>query len=292
LVGEDEEDDDLFLSMRAFYTSGLLGPRERHERHREQRLAEHVSKHKERWEARGEWPPDRRPPGRRMRGLSRDDIVATAITIADAEGTDAVSMRRIARDLRVGAMSLYWHVESKEELHQLMVEAVQAEIEAPEPTGDWRADLGVYARNTRAALLRHPWATDYVGSGPPSGPNDARNAERLFAVADGLGLDVVAAMWVLMTISTFVLGAVLREIQEIRWDQAAAAAVMNEVTEAERAELHAELERRIRESGRYPHLAKLLASGLDPDSPDTREDRFEFCLGCVLDGIAARIERG
>ena len=80
-----------------------------------------------------------------MRGLSRADIVDVAVAIADAEGTEAVSMRRIARDLRVGAMSLYWHVESKEELHQLMLDTVQAEIEAPPPSGDWRTDLAAYA---------------------------------------------------------------------------------------------------------------------------------------------------
>ncbi len=80
-------------------------------------------------------------PGGRARGLSRADIVDVAVAIADAEGTEAVSMRRIARDLRVGAMSLYWHVDSKEELHRLMLETVHAEIEAPSPSGDWRTDL-------------------------------------------------------------------------------------------------------------------------------------------------------
>lgn len=88
-----------------------------------------------------------------MGGLSRASIVAAAIAIADAEGTEAVSMRRIARDLRVGAMSLYWYIESREELHQLMVESVQGEIEAPAPSGDWRADLRAYAGNARAAIL-------------------------------------------------------------------------------------------------------------------------------------------
>ena len=122
---------------------------------------------------------------RLLRGLSRDDIVATAIAVADAEGTAAVSMRRIARDLHVGAMSLYWHVESKDELHQLMLEAVHGEIEAAEPSGDWRADLAVYARDYRAALHRHPWAIDFLGVGPPSGPNDARNADRLIGALDG-----------------------------------------------------------------------------------------------------------
>jgi AcrR family transcriptional regulator len=251
-------------------------------------VAERVSRHRERWQARGQQPPQRR-----LRGLSRADIVATAITIADAEGTEAVSMRRIARDMRVGAMSLYWYVESKEELHQLMLETVQGGIEAPAPSGDWRADLRTYSRNTRAALLRHPWAIDFLGSGPPSGPNDARNVERLLAALDGLGLDVITAMWALMTLGTYVLGAALREIQELRWQRASAAVVTDEATAAEFAELHASFDRRIRDSGRYPHIAKVLDANFDPDSAETSMDRFEFGLGCVLDGIAARIsDRG
>ena len=148
-----------------------------------------------------------------------------AVAIADAEGTGAVSMRRIAKELQVGAMSLYWHVDSKEELHHLMLETVQAEIEAADPSGDWRADLTVYARNTRAAMHRHPWAIDYIGAGPPSGPNDARNADQLVAALDGLGLDALTTLWALMTVSTYVIGAALREIQEIRGQRVAAEAM-------------------------------------------------------------------
>ena len=167
-----------------------------------------------------------------MRGLSRADIVDVAVAIADAEGTEAVSMRRIARDLRVGAMSLYWYVESKEELHQLMLDTVQAEIEAPAPSGDWRTDLAAYASNTRAALLRHPWAIDFVNTGPPSGPNDARNAERLIGSLNGLGLDVKTTMWMLSTLGTYVMGAALREIQELRWHRSLDETT-EELTEAE-----------------------------------------------------------
>jgi AcrR family transcriptional regulator len=225
---------------------------------------------------------------RRLRGLSREDIVATAIAIADAEGTAAVSMRRIARDLHVGAMSLYWYVESKDELHHLMLEGVHAEIEAAEPSGDWRGDLAVYARNYRAALHRHPWAIDFLGVGPPSGPNDARNADRLLGALDGLGLDPMTRMWALLAVGTYVMGAALREIQEIRWHRAAdeARAAM---TEEEVAAAYVEFERMIRGSGRYPHIAKIFEAEVDPDAPETRDARFEFGLGCVLDGIAARI---
>ena len=273
----DEDAEDLFVPLRPLL--GDAGPRERRERRREQQIAEHLSRHREHG----------RRPGGRVRGLELDDIVVTAVAVADAEGTEAVSMRRIARELDVGTMSLYWYVSSKGKLHQLMLERVQAEAEAPEPSGDWRADLRGYARTTRAALLRHPWAIDFLGTGPPSGPNDARNAERLIGALDGLGPDPVTVMRVLLTFGTYVLGAALREIQEIRWEKNAAEATAG-LGETEVDEFMAEYGRRISESGRYPHLARLLDLGIDPDSPETRDERFEFGLDCVLDGIAARLE--
>jgi AcrR family transcriptional regulator len=285
-VGVDEEDEEPFLPLRLFYAGrpfGPRGPRDRRERNHERQIAERVGRHKEHWEARG-----RTPPQGRLRGLSRADIVDIAVAIADAEGTEAVTMRRIAQDLRVGAMSLYWHVESKEALHQLMLETVQAEIEAPAPSGDWRRDLAAYAGNTRAALLRHPWAIDFVNTGPPSGPNDARNAERLIGALDGLGLDAKTTMWILSTLGTYVTGAALREIQELRWHRSLDETTAD-MTEAEVAELRDEFDRRIRQSGRYPNLTKILDANFDPDAPETSHERFWFGLGCVLEGIAAAI---
>jgi len=284
-VSDDEEDEELFLPLRLFYGGRSFTPRDRREWHHERMIAERVNRHREQWEARGQGPG--RTPGR-MRGLSRADIVDVAVAIADAEGTEAVSMRRIARDLRVGAMSLYWHVDSKEELHQLMLETVQAEIEAPAPSGDWRTDLAAYASNTRAALLRHPWAIDSVNSGPPSGPNDARNAERLIGALSGLGLDAKTTMWILSTLGTYVTGAAVREIQELRWHRSREETAA-EMTEEELDELRQEFAERIRRSGRYPNLSKIIDEDFDPDAPEQRDDRFWFGLGCVLEGIAAAI---
>ena len=222
-MGEDrEENEDPFLPMRLFYAEGADDRRARHEQARERQIAEHVSRRREHGGR----------PTARARGLSRADIVHKAVAIADAEGTGAVSMRRIAKDLQVGVMSLYWYIDSKDELHQLMLETVQAEIETADPSGDWRADLAAYARSTRAAVHRHPWAIDYIGAGPPSGPNDARNADQLIAALDGLGLDVTTTMWIVLTLGTYVMGAALREIQEVRW-QRAADETMAEMTEAE-----------------------------------------------------------
>ena len=103
-------------------------------------------------------------------------------------------------------------------------------------------------------------------------------------------LDVTTTMWVLMTFSTYVIGAALREIQEIRW-QRAAEDTMSGMAEDEVAEMFADFNRRVHSAGRYPHLMKVLDAGIDPDAEETRDERFEFGLSCVLDGIAARIKR-
>jgi AcrR family transcriptional regulator len=248
----------------------------RDEKH-EQRLAEHVQWHKER---------GRRAP--RDRGLSRDEIVRTAIAVADAEGPEAISMRRIARELHAGVMSLYWYVGSKEELLDLMLESLEAEVEAPEPTGDWRADLRVFAHQMRTVLSRHPWALEFIGSRPPTGPNDARNLERLLGILAGLGLDPRPTMDLLGTIATYVLGAVIQEGREIRTHREQEKAEAGRTSE----ELDAERERYrdwFRASGQYPQIARLIESGIDPDDPATRDERFEFGLDVLLDGIAAQL---
>jgi AcrR family transcriptional regulator len=277
-MGEDHDDGPV-LPGRLFHAAASDDRRSRLERARERQIAAQVSRRREQGGR----------PTARTRRLDRSDIVAVAVAIADAEGTEALSMRRIAKELQVGVMSLYWHIDSKEDLHQLMLETVQAEIVAADPSGDWRADLTAYARNARAAMHRHPWAIDYVGAGPPSGPNDARNADHLFAALDGLGLDLKTTVWALMTVSTYVMGAALREIQEIRW-QRVSDETMAGMAEGDVAEMFAEFGRRVHSAGRYPHLVKILDAGIDPDAAETRDERFEFGLSCVLDGIAARIK--
>src|SRR5215212_8753897 len=85
--------------------------------------------------------PERTPRGSQA-SLSRGQIVRAAIAIADAEGFEAVTMRRLAAELGVGTMSLYWHVPNKDNLLELMRDELIGEVEMPDPpSGDWRADL-------------------------------------------------------------------------------------------------------------------------------------------------------
>jgi AcrR family transcriptional regulator len=260
-----------------YHASGrLVSGKER----REQRVAEHVQRHKEQgWH----------PPGRDRR-LSREEIVRSAIAVADAEGPEAISMRRIARELRAGAMSLYYHVGSKEDLLDAMLDALQGETEIPEPSGDWRTDLRVFAVNQRAGLLRHPWVMDFLGNRPPSGPNDARQLERMLALVGQTGLDEVRTVRIIMTLASFVMGAVVRDHQEERGQRAEELAEAGIPAEELAAE-HTRVAEWFRNSGEYPNIVRIMEMGIDPDDPKTRDERFEFGLDIVLDGIAALIAR-
>jgi len=218
--------------------------------------------------------------------LSRAEIVDAAIAVADAEGSDAVSMRRIAQVLRAGTMSLYWHVANKEHLLDLMLDALIAEVEVPEPSGDWRADLRALGCNYRAMLLRHLWMMDFVGGRPPLGPNTMLNLDRSLALLDAAGPDIATAMNVLSALLTYVLGAVLREAREIRVQREQAEA---EADPDEWEPARAAWRDRLDADGRFTRVVRFLDAGFDPDAEETRDQRFEFGLDCLLDGLAARV---
>lgn len=227
-----------------------------------------------------------RGPGRPAPSLSPGEIVDAAIAVADAEGSNAVSMRRIAQVLRAGTMSLYWHVANKEHLLDLMLDALIAEVSVPEPSGDWRADLGTLARNNRSMLLRHLWMMDFVGGRPPLGPNTLLNLDRSLALLDDLGLGVGTAVDILSTVLTYVMGAVLREMRErrVQRDQEQAG-----IDLADWEPARAAWRDRLDADGRFTRVVRFLDERIDPDAEQTRDERFEFGLDCVLDGIAARI---
>jgi AcrR family transcriptional regulator len=269
VAADDEvQDEDLWIPFLAL-----------REDPRATRLREHVQEDIKR---------GRPHPPRRAGALSRREIVRAAIGVADAEGADAVSMRRIARELHAGTMSLYWHVASKEELLDLMIDAIEGEAEAPEPSGDWRADLAATAHATRSALLRHQWVVNFLAARPPTGPSALRNIERSLGTLDGLGLDMQTAVTILTTLATYVVGSVVREFQE-RCTERHQAELAASHTGEELADLVAAFRERARGTGRYPHLVAMMDAGVDPDAAGTRDARFEFGLECLLDGVAARV---
>ncbi|MEV6214688.1 TetR/AcrR family transcriptional regulator C-terminal domain-containing protein [Nocardia sp. NPDC051833] len=102
--------------------------------------------------------------------LTRERVLRAAIDLADQEGLDALSMRKLAKAVGVEAMSLYNHVANKEDLLDGIVDLVVAEIYVPRADGDWRAELRHRATSAHEVLLRHRWATGLLGSRVNVGP--------------------------------------------------------------------------------------------------------------------------
>ena len=96
--------------------------------------------------------------------LSRERALQVAMALADAEGLEALTMRRLAQELGVEAMSLYHHVSNKNDILDGMVDLVFAQIELPAGTGDWKKEMRKRTHSARAALNRHPWAIGLMES--------------------------------------------------------------------------------------------------------------------------------
>ena len=146
--------------------------------------------------------------------LSREEITTAAVALADTQGIEAVSMRALAVELGVGAASLYRYVARKEELIDLMVDAVMGTDLQFEVRGNWREDMRSIARGLRAMTLRHPWMA-IQGAGPRNfGPNTVQSYERVLSAIDGLGLEIDDMLVMIETLDAFIRGRTLEDLSE------------------------------------------------------------------------------
>jgi AcrR family transcriptional regulator len=241
---------------------------------------------------RAEGPIFARPaPGSRRPAYTREEIAQTAIAIADAEGFEAVSMRRIASELGAGTMTLYHYVCGKDELVALVSDAIMAEIIVPQdelPDG-WREGLAEIARRTRAIFRRHPWIVEHLGEGDPSamGPSVLRHVEQTFAVTARTGLDEEQQAELAGIVDDYVFGHAMRAYHHA---PSGSEGEPREHLDAMVAYLTEQLA-----AGEYPHLAAI--AGDDPAAGFERiarashdEDRFERGLQRLFDGLEAWVE--
>jgi AcrR family transcriptional regulator len=152
-------------------------------------------------------------PGVRQSRFSREQIAAAALSIADAEGFDAVSMRRIASSLGAGTMSLYRYIQTKDELLDLLDDALLAEALVPgELPAGWRDALSLIARQIRRAHLSHPWAVSVLQHSDASraGPAALRHAEQQAQALDGAPLSAAQKLDLVAIVSDYVTGHLLR----------------------------------------------------------------------------------
>lgn len=237
----------------------------------------------------------RQPKGSRgpRPGLRLDEIVAAAVELADAEGIEAVSMRRVAERLGIGTMSLYTYVPGKGELLDLMLDAVYGErARKRSRKRSWRGRLEVVARDQWEFHKRHPW-TLYVASGRAVlGPNELDAYETALACVADLDIPARDAVAMVDSLSTYVRGFA-REVAEA--ERAA------EATGKSETDWWSEREPTLGEvmtEDRFPASTRLSAAGGFDVPPDSENynlrfalDDFEFGLQRLLDGFAAFISR-
>jgi AcrR family transcriptional regulator len=198
--------------------------------------------------------------------LTRGRIVQAALDVADAEGLEAVSIRRVAQEIAIRPMSLYTHIASKDDLVALMLNEVSGRLLAPEPLPeDWREALTSIARRAFDAYVKHPWMVQAFGRGTRTGPNMLRRAEQSAAAIAGLDLDPADAWIALSIVHEWTLGHALHVVTL-------------------REDLQLESQMRNADPSEFPKMSGVFGAG----RKQSQESAFNAALEVVLDGIEHR----
>lgn len=208
------------------------------------------------------------------RALSAERVVDAAVRVADQGGLARVSMRNVAAELGVEAMSLYHHVANKEALLDALADWVFTRIDVPEPDRPWREAMRERAGSARRVLAAHPWALGLIESRTP-GPALLSHHDAVLGCLRANGFTVVMATHAFSAIDAYVYGFVLTE-QTVPFaagqEQAYAVGIEDRLP-----------------ADRYPHLAEMLREQVIGAAFEFA-DEFEFGLEIILDGLERRLE--
>ncbi len=204
--------------------------------------------------------------------LSRERALAAAVALADAEGIGSLTMRRLAHELGVEAMSLYHHVANKTDILDGMVDTVFGEVELPSDCTDWKDAMRQRANSERAALTRHPWAISLMGSRSSPGPATLKHHDAVLGCCRIAGFSVEMAAHAFSLIDSYIYGFVMQEVN-LPFDDSDD---LGEVVETMMPELSADA---------YPYLQELTTEYiLQPGYSYGNE--FEYGLELVLAALA------
>ncbi|MFI9815357.1 TetR/AcrR family transcriptional regulator [Saccharothrix variisporea] len=217
--------------------------------------------------------------------LTRQQIVAEAVALLDAEGVDALTMRKLGARLDAGATSLYRHVANRDELVELVVDEVYGEIEVPEISDPaaWRAAATTCAHSVRSMILRHPWTATLLGQVGLAylGPNVMRLSDRMLSLFQAAGFPPDEANHAISTVMAYVIGV---GISEAAWLSTLARSGRTE------QDLVTDLRPAIEQAAaEYPHMRQQLTSYAEADPAHARDETFTYGLDRVLDGLAAAL---
>jgi AcrR family transcriptional regulator len=217
--------------------------------------------------------------------LSGDQVVTTAIQIADRDGLGGLSMRRLAEELGITAMSLYGYVPSKAELLDVMADRAYAEIPARgRPAAPWQATLTALAERHWALLLSHPWLLQIAASRPLLGPSLTAFYDAELAAVDGLGLTDVDLDLIVSLLDDYVRGAARGAVE------AAEAQARTGVSDQQWWQAYGPLLAEVLDPARYPTAVRVgAAAGAEYGAAHDPARSFRFGLRRIIDGIEAFI---
>ena len=211
------------------------------------------------------------PSGAPRAPLTRQRVVAAAVALADRGGVGSLSMRKLAQELGVEAMSLYHHVANKDDLLDGLIDVVFGEIDLPSGEAGWKAAMRQRAISAREALQRHPWATGLMESRSTPGPANLRHHDAVLGVLRNDGFTVELAAHAYSLLDSYIYGFALQEAG-LPFDTPEETA---EVAETMMASFPTDA---------YPHLTEIaITHVLQPGYSYGNE--FLFGLDLILDGL-------
>jgi AcrR family transcriptional regulator len=217
--------------------------------------------------------------------LSTERVLDTAIALAQREGLESLTMRRLADQLGVGAMTLYHYVPNKQALLDGMVDIVFGEIDLPATDGDWRTELHRRALSTREALNRHRWAVGLMESRTTPGPNSLRLHNAVLGCLREAGFSIETTIQAYSVQDAYIYGFALQE-KSIPFEDAEGAAAVAEAQYKEYDELDAE--RQLGDLAEaFPYLAEVVVGHVAKVGYDFASS-FEYGLDLILDALEQR----
>ena len=203
--------------------------------------------------------------------LSRRRVLDAAVALADRDGVGALSMRKLAQELGVEAMSLYHHVAGKDAILDGIVDVVFAEIELPSGDGGWKAAMRRRAVSAREVLRRHPWATALMESRSTPGPANLRHHDAVLGVLRNAGFSVELAAHAYSLLDAYIYGFALQESSLPFDTPEETAAVASSIMDGFPADA-------------FPYLTEIaVAHVLQPGYDYGNE--YQFGLELILDGL-------
>lgn len=206
--------------------------------------------------------------------LNRERVLRAAIAVADESGLESLTMRRLAQQLGVEAMSLYRHVANKDDILDGIADLVISDIDVP-PTGTgWKTAMRQRSISAHEVLLAHPWATMLIPSRFNIGPGMRRYLDATLGRLREGGFSIEGALDAWHTLDSHLYGFTLQQLGlpfKVEQAQQVSADVL--------PQLHAD---------EYPHVVEVITEIMRTG----REESFEFGLDLILDGLERRLDHG